>query len=275
MNRFGCLQYQASKLGTTAAQIIGTWTTQNNILSDTDANASATIAIAAKNTTDTLEVQNFGFDSAIPAGATIRKVQLSVNWKVSSTAGIANLDAFWRVVTTNGTTHTNSAEPIAFTNNIYDVTSERSWTRADLLNGTFVVRVNARSGNNATSVTYSFDWVRVIVDFTLPVPIFSIQAEPQPTRSRTRIIVAPVEEIQLSTAAIVTITKQRVRVDIRRPIIVTPTVLPEIPVVIPVVVYGRYKKLPILYATKIIIVAVPVLPPGESPSPVIYAYSSN
>lgn len=156
-----------AKLGTSTSAISGTWTNANNILSSSDSNAVASIAIAAKNTTRILEVRSFGFDAAIPADAvSIDSVVIDVRWRVSGTGGIANLDVRGRVSTTDLTLHTNSAEPTSLTINTYDITAERAWVRNDLLDGTFVVRVQARSGNNATSVTYEYDYVTVTVGYT-------------------------------------------------------------------------------------------------------------
>ena len=70
---------------------------------------------------------------------------------------------------TVGTFNSDGTEPLADTIATYSNVTRPgggTWTRADLLDGTFTVRLRARSGNNATSVTYSWDYAKVTVDYT-------------------------------------------------------------------------------------------------------------
>ncbi len=146
------------------------WTTPAN--ANADDGAYATYTIAAKNTTGVDNVlTSFGFDSSIPAGSTINSVSLEVQHKVSTTGGIAFLESALAIGATTGTYNSDGTEPIVDTIATYSSMARPgggSWTRADLLDGTFTVKLRARSGNSATSVTYSWDYAKVIVDYTPP-----------------------------------------------------------------------------------------------------------
>lgn len=136
----------------------------------TDDGAYATYTIAAKNTSGNVAtLATFGFDGVIPSGSTINQVELLVNWKVSTTGGIAILGVTYAISGTPAAYDENSAEPLADTTDTFDVTADKAWTRADLLDAVFTALIRARSGNNATSVIYSFDYVAVRVTYTEPV----------------------------------------------------------------------------------------------------------
>lgn len=146
------------------------WTNATN--ANADDGAYATYTIAVKNTTGNVNtLSNFGFDSSIPSGSTINSVTLEVEHKVSGTGGIAHLESAVAISGTPGTFNTDSAEPTVDTARSYNSARPGggSWTRNDLLDGTFTVQLRARSGNNATSIVYSWDYARVVVDYTAPV----------------------------------------------------------------------------------------------------------
>jgi len=152
-----------------AANASGTsWTNPTNANADDGSNATYTIA--AKNTTGNENtLSNFGFDTSIPVGAVINSVQLVVEHFVSGTGGIAFLESAVAIGATTGTFNSEGGEPTSPTQATYSTVARPgggSWTRADLLDGTFTVRLRARSGNSATSVTYSWDYARVVVDYT-------------------------------------------------------------------------------------------------------------
>lgn len=161
------------------------WTTPTNANAD-DA-AYATYTIAAKNTTGVENLlENFGFDAVIPVGAAISQVALEVQHKVSTNAGIAHLESAVAVGGTTGTFNTDSTKPTTDTAVAYTSVARPgggAWTRDDLLDGTFTVRLRARSGNNATSVVYSWDYARVVVTYSMPVeesdapPQHTVEAE--------------------------------------------------------------------------------------------------
>ena len=144
----------------------GTWTSDTNIR--TDDGAEATFSLAVKNTTGQWNAgQTFGFDSAIPAGATITQVQIRAEWRVNNAGGIANLglQAFVSGGAV-GAVRENTAEPTTLTTDTYDITADRSWTRSDLLNGTLELKVRGRNGNNATDPSYRVDHIAVNVTYT-------------------------------------------------------------------------------------------------------------
>lgn len=147
--------------------VSGTWTNPTNVQADDNAVAATTIA--AKGTTHERQQGNYGFDSEIPAGSTINSVALEVEHRVSTASGIAFLENLAYISSTAGAVNSNDAEPTtltaqSFTN--YARPGGGSWARADLLNGTFSTGIRARSGNSATSVTYEWDYIRVVVDYT-------------------------------------------------------------------------------------------------------------
>lgn len=116
-----------------------------------------------KNTTLATKYGNFGFDAIIPSGATITKVQIIELHKVSTTSSVATCRTYTKVGGSAGSNHDDATEPAADTTKTYDVTAERSWTRANLLDGTLEVVLAAVQGSSGTAVTMSFDFVKVEV----------------------------------------------------------------------------------------------------------------
>ncbi len=156
-----------TRVATSVSALSGSWTSATAATLNSDNAAYATITGATKNTTiGELALSGFDFDSQIPSGATIDQVELIVDWKVSTTGSVAILGTAYEVSTVAGTYQENSAEPTTDTTNTYDVTALRSWTRADLLDAAFKLRLRARQGNSATSVVYSFDYAAVRVNYT-------------------------------------------------------------------------------------------------------------
>ncbi len=153
----------------TDTAVTGTWSNPTSVQADDIAFASVTSA-ASKNVDAGIREQGgFGFDGQIPAGSTINSVALQVGWHVSTTGGIANLGARLRVGSTDGTEQLDTAEPTTSTDRSYTTMARPgggSWTRDDLLDGTLKTRLRGANGNSATAVTYLFDYVRVVVDYT-------------------------------------------------------------------------------------------------------------
>jgi hypothetical protein len=172
-----------------AAGASGTsWVNPTNILAD-DGNR-ATYTIAAKNTTgNALTLSSFGFDSEIPAGAIINTVNFLAEYHVSTTSGIAFVEFTTALSGTPGTYITDSTEPtlVGVTITVSNMARPGggSWTRADLLDSVFTVLIRARSGNNATSVTHSWDCLQVYVDYFLDFPLTPIS---QPRRPLCRVV---------------------------------------------------------------------------------------
>jgi hypothetical protein len=147
----------------------GTWTNDVNVLADDG--VEATFSLAVKNTTGRWLIgQTFGFDTAVPAGATIDQVNIRMEYRVNTTGGIANpeLQAFVSGVAVGAVRAASPLEPLTLTINTFDITADRSWTRADLLNGTFTLRCRGRNGNSATDPSYRWDLIAVEVVYTEP-----------------------------------------------------------------------------------------------------------
>jgi len=139
------------------------WTTSNNAYASDDV---YTTAAPNKNQTTTLNVGTFGFDSTIPANATITGVTVTVEWKVSTTSSIATLGSqLYAGGVAKGTELVNSAEPTTDTTQTYTVSG---LTRADLLDGTLTIRARTSRGNNNTAFTASLDVISIEVDYTTP-----------------------------------------------------------------------------------------------------------
>lgn len=145
----------------------GTWTNDVNVL--TDDGAEATFSLAVKNTVGRWLIgQNFGFDAAIPVGATIDLVEIRMEYRVNTTAGVArpSIQAFVAGGGVGTVQFASPLEPTVLTLNTIDITSARSWTRADLLNGTFEVRVRGDNGNSTTDPSYRWDYIAAQVSYT-------------------------------------------------------------------------------------------------------------
>jgi len=91
-------------------------------------------------------------------------VTVSVEWKVSTTASIATLGAgAWVGNAAYGSELVTTAEPTTDTTQMFSVSG---LTRAQLLNGTFAVRVRASRGTSNTAFSASLDALSVAVTYT-------------------------------------------------------------------------------------------------------------
>ncbi len=143
------------------------WTNPANAQANPDG-VYATAA-PAKNATVSGDWGCFGFDSAIPSGVTINKVEILARYRVSTQASIAVLTTQTKVSgALQGSSTNDSSEPLADADFIADVTAARAWTRADLLNAVFLTTIGAQRGSSNTGVTFSLDSVRVRVTYSPP-----------------------------------------------------------------------------------------------------------
>lgn len=141
------------------------WTNGNNALASNGLYATAT---PAKNGTTTIIFSNFGFDE-IPVGSTINSLLIEAYWKVSTTGSVDTLGAVARVDDINmGTEFTTTTLTTAM--KLDSTSNTGSYTRDDLVNGSFTVAVRATRGNTNTAFTASLDYVRVTVNYTEPLP---------------------------------------------------------------------------------------------------------
>lgn len=139
-------------------------TNPNNAHADDGVNYAT--AAPGKNVTLATKYGTFGFDAQIPVGATITKVQIIYEFKVSVNTSIATGRTYYKIGGVAGSNNNDATEPLTDQVNTIDVTSARSWTRADLLDGTFEVVLAAVQGNSSTAVTFSFDYVKVEVTYS-------------------------------------------------------------------------------------------------------------
>lgn len=154
---------QVSSIPTANAAETGAGLTNpNNAHADDGSYATAT---PGKNVTLATKYQTFGFDSLIPASALIALVLIEYEFKVSVNTSIASGRTYYKVSGVAGSNNDDSSEPLADKINFVNVTSQRSWTRSDLLNGTFEVVLAAVQGNSSNAVTFSFDYVKVTVGY--------------------------------------------------------------------------------------------------------------
>lgn len=147
----------------------GTWS--SGASGYTSDNAYATVA-PAKNTTRAQRYGGFGF-SAIPAGATIDRVTVTVEWAVSSGSAQATLAAQAASGgTLVGTPLTNTSKPTTDTVQSFEVAG---LTRTQLA-GAFEVEVRATRGGGGANFTARLDQVRVAVEYTTGAQSFTYDA---------------------------------------------------------------------------------------------------
>lgn len=139
------------------------WTNPNN--AHADDGVYATAAPAGKNTNVATRYLTFGFDAQIPAGSSITKIQIIYQFKVSTTISIATMRVRAVIDTVNEENHDNTSEPTTDTIVTVDITADRTWTRANLLDASFKVTADAVRGNDADAVTFSLDYLKVEVTY--------------------------------------------------------------------------------------------------------------
>lgn len=153
-----------TRFPTTNAVYVGGLTSPNNAHADDGVYATAA---PGKNADLGTKYGNFGFDSCVPAGASITKVEILYQYKTSTTASVATSRTLARISGVDQATHDDGTEPAADTTITVDVTADRSWTRANLLDGTLEAILDARRGNSNTAVTFSYDFIQVRVTYTI------------------------------------------------------------------------------------------------------------
>jgi hypothetical protein len=144
----------------------GTWTNQDNI--KIDDGTEATFSLAVKNTSGRwVSGTGFGLDSLIPSGSTITTVEIRMDYRVNTAGGIANpeMQSFVSGVGVGAVRVASPLEPTVLTLNTFDVTADRAWTRADLLDANFALKIRGRNGNSATDPSYRWDYIAVQVTY--------------------------------------------------------------------------------------------------------------
>lgn len=168
-------------------------TNPNNAHSD---NAIYATAAPAKNANLGTRYGTFGFDAQIPAAASITKVQLIYEYKTSVNTSIAVARTRARISGVDQALHDDATEPAADTVKTIDITADRSWTRSDLLDGTLEAVLEGRRGNSNTGVTFSFDYIKVEVTYTVAYSLTAAQA----TFTRTGQAATPKVDRKLTAA---------------------------------------------------------------------------
>lgn len=142
------------------------WTSPGNAYSD-DGNY-VSVASPGKKVGSSNTYTTFGFDANIPSGSTINAVTIEIGYYVSGTTSIAECHTAAIISGVEQTEHTDNSEPTGPPETLkqFVCTGDRSWSRTDLLDANFKVRVECYQGNVATSFTMYIDYVRVLVDYT-------------------------------------------------------------------------------------------------------------
>mgnify|MGYP001608609241 CR=1 FL=1 len=141
------------------------WTDPNNAHADDGVYATAA---PAKNGAIGTRWLTFGFDAVIPATDAVSKVQIIYEYKVSTGASVATMRVRAQISGVNEENHDDTSEPLADTTITVDITADRAWTRADLLNAAFKCTGEGRRGNSNTAVTFSLDQIKVEVTHAAP-----------------------------------------------------------------------------------------------------------
>ncbi len=135
----------------------------------TDDGTNFATGAPGKNTSLANAYGTFGFDAIIASTATITKVQIIYEYQASTTSSIASTTVHSLVSGAAQADHNNTAEPASMTAYTYDITADRVWTRANLLDGVLTVALEAIRGNSSTAVTFSYDFIKVEVTYSTSV----------------------------------------------------------------------------------------------------------
>lgn len=145
------------------------WGTPANAQGTADNNTYAT-ASPAQNARISGLWNTYNFDSNLPLHAVITKVEIIAQYKVNTNLLVAgNLEVQAVVGGTNCPVAavTDGSLPTADFNFVVDVTSCRTWTRANLLNANFATRI-AAFRSSLTGLTFSLDYAQVRVTYNTP-----------------------------------------------------------------------------------------------------------
>lgn len=139
---------------------VGAWSSGGGGYSSDDSYATAA---PPKNQTVTHRYGSFGL-AAIPVGASISRVTVSVEWAVSASNVQATLTAQAYVGgSPHGAALTNTSKPTTDTVQTFELSG---LTREQLANGNFELEVRATRGNGGGGFTARLDAVGVTVDYT-------------------------------------------------------------------------------------------------------------
>src|SRR3990167_424026 len=151
-----------TKFPTANETVVTGWTNPNNAHAD---EGTYTTAAPAKSTTVSGNWLTFGFDGDIPAGSAITKIQIIYEFKVSATNSIATMRVAAVIGGVNEENHDDATEPTSDKIVTVDITADRTWTRANLLDANFKVYGAGVRGNDNDAVTFSLDYIKVEVTY--------------------------------------------------------------------------------------------------------------
>lgn len=132
----------------------------NNAFADDDVDSTG---LVDSTHTPTQRWGTYGFDAAIPALATITKVQLIIEALRGNAIADVTLDSLARIGGVDQTSHFVDSPSTTRTVFTIDITADRAWTRADLLDAVFQSKVT--TGWLAGSDTFSIDYLSVEVTY--------------------------------------------------------------------------------------------------------------
>lgn len=145
-------------------------TTPSNAYADDAVYATANLTTSSSPNLAGARYTQFGADTAIPAGATITRVQLQAKYHIGNGARNGTQHQQARVGGVALTDHPTTLSQTADTYTPFDITAERSWTRNDLLNANFAYDLTV-AALTSLNMLYSLDVVALIVDYTTAVTI--------------------------------------------------------------------------------------------------------
>lgn len=143
-----------------------------------DDTSYVTVTSTAKNTTSQIYYESFNM--SIPTGATINSVTIYAAGMWSTTASIqsASIQAY-NSNTAMGTAGTLSTEPATMTE--WSTSATGTWDSSTLnANGStgFRILLSNIRGNSTTACTCSYDYVKVVVDYTVPTNQYDETGKP-------------------------------------------------------------------------------------------------
>lgn len=161
----------ATRYPTTTSPISGVWNNQSNLFA-ADSNVCDISRGTTKNSEDDLFCGDFGFQSEIPSGSTINRVDIEVSHRVQTTANICFLENYLTTEGGDSSVNSDSTEPTTLTPTVYsDIPRPAggAWQWSDFDDTFFSVILRARNGNNNGANVWEWDYVRVVVDYTAAV----------------------------------------------------------------------------------------------------------
>ena len=141
------------------------WTSPNSAHAD---GGGAAYAEPGKASSISTRWKTFGFDGVIASGSDITAVKIIYKYKVDTQDSYALMYVRARIGGVNQADHSDTTEPLVYKVVTVDITGDRSWTRADLLNAAFMVTAIARRGNSIEVVDFDLDYIKVEVTYSPP-----------------------------------------------------------------------------------------------------------